>query len=47
LLDGGRNAIECMFCWLMDHRWIANCYDKFAADFIGAVYLVATVIYSV
>jgi Transposase DDE domain len=40
-----RNAIERMFCRLKDFRRIATRYDKLAANFLSAIYLVATISY--
>ena len=45
VLYRGRNAIERMFGRLKDFRRIATRYDKLAANFLAAVYLVATVCY--
>jgi transposase len=39
----GRNAVERMFCRLKDFRRIATRYDKLAANFLGAIYLAATI----
>ena len=39
----GRNAVERMFCRLKDFRRIATRYDKLAANFLSAIYLVAAV----
>ena len=39
----GRNAVERMFCRLKDYRRIATRYDKLATNFLGAIYLPATV----
>ena len=44
VLYRGRNAIEHMFCWLNDFRRIATRYDKLAANFLSATYLVSAVI---
>jgi transposase len=40
-----RNAFERMFCRLKDFRRIATRYDKLAANFLSAIYLVATISY--
>ena len=45
VLYRGRNAIERMFGRLKDFRRIATRYDKIAANFLAAVYLVATLCY--
>jgi transposase len=42
-----RNAVERMFCRLKDFRRIATRYDKIAANFLGAIYLAATVTWRV
>jgi transposase len=39
----GGNAVERMFCRLKDYSRIATRYDKLAANFLGAIYLVAAV----
>ena len=43
VLYRGRNAIERMFCRLKDYRRIATRYDKLADNFLGAVYIVASI----
>ena len=43
VLYRARNAVERMFCRLKDYRRIATRYDKLGANFLGAVYRVASV----
>ena len=43
VLYRGRNAVERMFCRLKDYRRIATPYDKLGTNFLGAVYIVASV----
>ena len=43
VLYRARNAVERMFCRLKDYRRIATRYDKLGANFLGAVYIVASV----
>ena len=42
VLYRARNAVERMFCRLKDYRRIATRYDKLGANFLGAVYIVAS-----
>ena len=43
VLYRARNAVERMFCRLKDYRRIATRYDKLGANFLAAVYIVASV----
>ncbi len=43
VLYRARNAVERMFCRLKDYRRIATRYDKLGANFLSAVYIVASV----
>ena len=43
MLYRGRNAIERMPCRLKDDRRIATRHDKLADNFLGAVYIVASI----
>jgi transposase len=40
-----RHLIENLFCRLKQYRAIATRYDKTAQNFLGAIYLAATVIW--
>jgi transposase len=42
-VNKGRNAVERVFCRLKDYRRIATRDEKFATNFLGAIYLVAAV----
>ena len=39
------NEIENFFAKLKQYRAIATCYDKLAVNFLGAIYLAASVIW--
>ena len=39
-----RNRIEIMFGRLMDWRWVATRYDRFAKTFFSAIALAATIV---
>ena len=43
MLHRARNAVERMFCRLKDYRRVATRYDKLGANFLAAVYIVASV----
>ena len=43
VLYRARNAVERMFCRLKDYRRVATRYDKLSANFLGDVYIVASI----